>query len=363
MNSTLLEINNDRKNYYITNDIKNIYFQNNFLNNSILYINKKQKINKVYEISIILFCNEIQFIEKTIYSIINQTNINYEIIIINDNNNNYNLNYMKKYIEIYDNIKLINNFKIKGLIYSYSIGILISKGKYILTLLCGYTLSKPNILSDLYKLANKDDLDIMEFNLLINSYQNIKNNSFQLYKCLHIKSQIKMNNIKVNEQYKEIDQEKELLINKLIKANIYKNIINKYSLYKYDEVIYNYFDNILIFLINEKNVKFKHINIFGIIKNLKDINQLQLNNIINNKNQKRNDSIFYINFLFDNTENNFNNKKKIFNELINLLSCIFNKSISILNNSIELIKKFMDCKYISRDDKIKLKFFYNSLIN
>ena len=361
--STLFDIKNDRKNYFISIESKKIFFQNYYLNNSILYINKKQKINKIYKISVILFCNEIKFLEKTIYSIINQTNINYEIIIINDNNDDFYLNYIKKYIEIYDNIKLINNFKIKGLMYSYSIGVLISKSEYILTLLCGYTLSKPNILSDLYNLASKDNLDVMEFNLLINRHYSIKNNSFTLYKCLHIKSQIEMKNIKFNEQYKEIDQENEILFNKLIKANIYKNIIYKYNLYKYDEAIYNYFDNIFIFLINEKQVKFKHINIFGIIKNLNDINQLQLNKILNNKNQKRNDSIFYINFLFDNSENNFDNKKNILIELINLLSYIFNNSIPILKNSFKLIQKFIDSKYISIDDKIELKFFYNSLIN
>ena len=344
---------------------QSIFFQKNYINNSILYINKKQKESTInnYKISIVLFCNEIKFLEKTIYSILNQTNINYEIIIINDNNDKINLNYMKKYIEINENIKLIKNNKRKGLMYSFSVGILISKGEYILLLLCGYTISKSNILLNLYNISSKENLDIIEFNLLINRHHIIKNNSLNLYKCIHFKSEIKMKSIKFNEQYREIDQEKDLLFNKLIKANIYKNIIYKHKFYKYNETIYNYFDNILIFLINRKKVKFKHINIFGLIQNLKDINLLELRAILNDKIQKRNDAIFYINFLFDNTENKSKDKKYALIELINLLSSIFNKSFPILKNSIKLIEKFMNCMYISKDDKIELKFLYNSLIN
>ena len=75
---------------------------------------------------------------------------------------------IKKYINIYNNIKLINNKKIKGFLYSISIGIMNSKGKYFITLEPSYFLVKKNFLKELYDfIYNDKKTDILEFNLLV----------------------------------------------------------------------------------------------------------------------------------------------------------------------------------------------------
>ena len=68
----------------------------------------------------------------------------------------------------YDNIHILNNLSEKGIMYSFSIGTIVSKGQYLLYFKSGYTLAKKNTLATLYRLANRQNLDVLEFNLLIN---------------------------------------------------------------------------------------------------------------------------------------------------------------------------------------------------
>ena len=353
--------------------LNKIYFQYIYINNSfhILDINKiikiKLKKNKKQlkkdvhpKISIIIYCNEIKFLEQTLISIIEQKDFfSYEIIIVYDNIDKMCSSDNFKY----DNIHIINNFNQKGIMYSFSIGVLASKGQYILSLQSGYTLAKTDILIKLYSYAIDKQIDILEFNLLINKDDYIKENSLNLYKCFHFNSSLNTNIIKYNKKYKEIDQEKELLINKLFLSEIYKDIVDDYKLFKYEETIYNYFDDILFFLLNKKTYFFQHANIFGVIKNIKNVNALELNQLINNEDQKMNDFIFYINFLFDNSANEYKDKKFIYSEYINRLSLINNKLLPKSNKSIILFQRFMKSKYINNLDKLELEFFYNSLNN
>lgn len=95
----------------------------------------------------------------------------------------------------------------------------------------------------------------------------------------------------------------------------------------------------------------------------KNIKNLKINNIMNDKNQKVKDSIFYLNFLFEYSKNTFENKEIILNEFFNLMSIIYNKFNKITKESISLYEKFINCKFISQSNKNKLQFYYNSLIN
>lgn len=334
-------------------------------NNEIIKLKNKKstyKFIKYYfpKISIIIYCNEIKYLEQTLISIVEQKYFfSFEIIIVYDNLNimclsdNFN----------YNNIIIINNQNQRGIMYSFSKGILASKGKYILLFLSGYTLAKNNILNNLYKIAKYQEIDILEFNLLINKDDEINKNSFYLYKCHHFNSSLNTSQIKYNQNYKEIDQEKELLINKLIRSKIYKDIINKYKLFADKEVIYNTFDDILNFLLNKKRYVFKHIDLFGVIKNNNQVNSLKLNDLINDEEQKINDTIFYLNFLFDNTRNKYKDKKVVYDEFVNILGLAYNKLALKSTKSINLFQKFMKSKSINEIDKSELLFFYKSLNN
>lgn len=89
-----------------------------------------------------------------------------------------------------------------------------------------------------------------------------------LYKCRHIKSNINIDSIKFNKLIEEVDQDKELLFNKLIKSDLFINIINKFKFLSYKDIIYNYFDNIFLFCLFDSSVKFEHYDIYGVINNI-----------------------------------------------------------------------------------------------
>ena len=340
---------------YIIDKIEfdNIYNFQNMIKNK----GKACKLyDKLFKISIIIYCTGAKLLNQTIFSILNQIEISNEILIIYDNHKDINLNYIKKTTSEFENIKIFSNNRNKGLLYSYSLGVLNAKGEYIIFLQPGYTLAKENTLSIIYNSAKIHNLDILEFNLLINTHENLEINSLYLYKCLHFQSNKDMNILKSDKGSKDIELDKELFFNKLIKANIYQKIVNKYELTKLNIAIYIYYDNILYYLFNKYKLKFKHIDEFGVIKNIYSIDINDYNNIIN-------ESIFYINFIFDNSKNTFLDKKKVYLEFVNILNVIYNKFTNITNNSNKLIEKFINCISINKKEKDKLQFFYNSLIN
>lgn len=323
---------------------------------------KKNLIKFIYEITILIYCNESKYLFETIKSILGQKFIYFEIIIIFDNGKETELSKIKDFIKKHKMITLIFNHIRKGLLYSISIGILNSKGNYILILQPTFLLYNENVLVELYYKIIKHDLDILEFNLLT-QFDNTKKISSNLYKCSHVKTAINISSIKINKLYKDIDQENEIIFNKLIKGSFFKNIIKKNNLDKYPEIIYNYFHNIFLFCLISNNTNIYHFDIIGIIQYTNQTKDLKIFKFFNNKQQKINDSIFYINFLYNKTENTFEGKKIALNELFNKLSIIYNKFNKITNYSIKLIEKFNNSKLINISDKIDLNFYYKSLIN
>ena len=329
--------------------------------------NDKNNIKKVSnpQISIIIFCIEYKHLEKTIYSIQKQSFTSYEIILIYDNYEKNDLDLIQKFVKENPNINLIINKDQKGIVYTIALGVLSAKGKYILILEPSNTFAQQNTLDKLYNIISDGNIDILEFNLLINNQEIINNYNLILYKCRHFKSEINLDIIKYNEKYINLDQQKDLLINKLIKADLFKNRIKELNLNETKRKVYNYYDNIFLYSLQRGNINFNQTNIFGVIKNIKNTNSLKLNNIIEDKNQKIKDSIFYINFIFENSYNSFEEKKFVLNEFYNVMNIIFNK-FNINNKESEsfiLYEKFMKCHYITQSDKHYLRFYYNSLIN
>ena len=330
------------------------------------YSNFNKEIKKYVsqpKISIVLICSEYKYLDKTIKSIQNQNFTDFEIILVYDNDKENDLKIIQKYTIIYPNIKLINNKKRKGFIYSISKGALACTGKYILILESSYTFAKENSLDEIYNSTINNDIDILEFNILINLKENLVNNSLSIYKCPHFKSKIDLSMIKYNKEYIGADQQKDLLVNKLIKLELFKKVLNDYKFYEIKRKIFNYYDDIFLFALNKNNYTFIHTNILGIIQNINNSNSLDVSNIKEEKNQKIKDSIFYINFLYDFSDNSTKSKEFAINELFNIMSIIYNKFTKITKESYNLYEKFINCQFISEYNKNLLKFYYSSLIN
>ena len=336
-------------------------FQNKIIKSRNKHIIIKNKRNPKF--TILIYCKQKEFLINTLYSIENQKKFYLlEIIIVFDNNDKKVLNYINKLIKDYKNIKLVNNGKEKGLFYSYYIGVNLARGEFILTIKSGYTLSHENVFYELNKKID-DNTEILEFNLLINHiHDHIISTSLKLYRCSHFKSSINITFLKFNKNYKQIDQEKELIINKLIKANIYKFILNKYKYFFAHKIKDNYYDEIIIFLINQNNYSIKHVDDFGLIGYLKVINNLNSKKINPYKNLVR-DSISYVKFLYSHSNNSVKDKQFVLNEFFNIMNVIYNKFSEVSKEGKNLIFKFLRCKYISKYEKKNLITYYNVLID
>ena len=151
----------------------------------------------------------------------------------------------------------------------------------------------------------------------------------------------------------------------MIKTYLFKEIIIKNKFIYLKDVIYNYYDNILLFALFKKRIKFYHINLIGVIKNINK-KEINLSKIMDNQSQIKNDSIFYINFLYDNTNNAYEEKRYALNEFYNIFNIIYNQINNnkiISDDSFKLIAKFRNSKFINISDKNNLNLFYNSFKN
>ena len=107
--------------------------------------------------------NSEKFIKQTLRSVQNQNIRNFEIILINDNSKDCSLNIIKSLQNEDKRIKILNNNKNMGTLYSRSIGTLNAKGDYIFSLDNDDMFSDEDILEKIYNIAQKQNYDIVEF--------------------------------------------------------------------------------------------------------------------------------------------------------------------------------------------------------
>ena len=283
---------------------------------------------------------------------------NNKFILIYDDEHKIDYNLIENFIKPFEHIKLIDNKYKKGKIYSMYEGINKARGKYLLILNPNCFFLTEDDLKNMNEEIIKENADVMEIDL----YTILQNNYINLYKCKHYISSFDMNHFKYNLEFNDIDIKRELLTNKIFKINYLKKAINKYKIYDIDKIIDYYSDNIFNFIIESTNHEFKHISSVKIYINDTDIDKYIFQDFNSEKNQYLVETLLYINFIFDKSENTYENKEKVLKEFYNLLSIIYNKFTKITNSSIDLFNKFMKCKYISQEHKILLKFYYDSLI-
>ena len=219
--------------------IKNMIFKINY--KKIIYILFKKKIfiillllffsikfesNLIYNtkpiVSIFLpIFNKQLYLKRSIGSIQNQSLQNLEIIAVNDWSTDNSLNILKNLAKKDNRIKIVNNDRNHGLLYSRAMGILNCSGEYVLNLDPDDMLSNIHNLEILYKMAKKNDTDLIIFNLKI-----IKMYGINVSKFNKIKKEFKLNKITSNSQ---IINKNYLIKNKIIKRKI---ILKVYESFK-----------------------------------------------------------------------------------------------------------------------------------
>ena len=142
------------------------------------YHNKYLSIlNNIPKISIFLpIYNKGKFLSTSIGSLLTQTLRNIEIVAVNDGSTDESLNELKKLSKIDRRIKIINNDRNHGPLYSRAMGIINSSGEYMMNLDADDKLINDNDLKLIYKKAKASNADFLRF--LVNRIPNRKNETY-----------------------------------------------------------------------------------------------------------------------------------------------------------------------------------------
>jgi len=233
-------------------------------------------INKVPKVSVFLpIFNKAFFLKESIKSIQKQSLKDIEIIAVNDCSTDNTLNILKKLAKKDKRIKIVNNDRNHGLLYSRAMGILNSTGEFVMNLDPDDRFIGVNNLKFLYYNSKKFKLDLIEFLLKRFNITNI---------------QILNEYLKNFKEYPNISSKKEidiLITNKFMKRDIIIKAFNFYKKKIYSNKWNYHEDHIWHFLINKYSKSrifiYKYIYLY-IINNQSLMNNrhnlLELKNII-----------------------------------------------------------------------------------
>lgn len=114
------------------------------------------------------------YLKPAVRSIQNQNFFNIEIIILDDASMDNSVKIIKELMKGDKRIKLIENFKNRGALYTKIRGILSAKGKYILILDQDNLYANKEVFTKLYNEAEKYNLDLLGFSRAVVSIERQK---------------------------------------------------------------------------------------------------------------------------------------------------------------------------------------------
>ena len=350
--------------YLYNKKIQSFVYETNF-DDILASINAKDYITKL---SIIIpIYNKEKIIKRTISSIQNQNMDNFEIILVNDFSTDNTLSVIKD-IQINEpRIKIIQNHKNMGTLYSRCIGTLSAKGKYILPLDNDDMYLYKYAFDDIFKEINSNNLDLIKFNGIeaedINGFfnNNIKNVKYAFKKDYDIIIKqpnlsyyptIRLNNIGNNFA---VDL---FLWLKCINTQIYKKAISLYNEDRYSIFMTSCEDDIMTYIIFQLAKSFKYIKKYCILHF--DF-PYSANKIISNESRVKS-NIYYLDAVCDFSKNSIKGKEIILGIVINIMK--FNSFINVMKEIKfkiyfnEILKKINSSEYISNSDKYLIKKIY-----
>ena len=137
----------------------------------IYYPNNNPKISIVISVF-----NGEAYLKTAVLSIQNQDFKDIEIVIIDDNSLDNSVSLIKEMMVKDPRIVLYQNKENRGIFYSKSKGILLSKGKYVMILDEDDMYVQRDAFSTLYNIAERNNLDLLNFGMIVSKpkLENIK---------------------------------------------------------------------------------------------------------------------------------------------------------------------------------------------
>ena len=335
-----------------------------FTHNKIFYRSENPKISIV-----IPMYNAEGYIENGIYAIEKQDFKDIEIIIIDDKSKDNSIRIVKQFMKKDLRINLYKNKYTKGTLYSKSIGVTYSKGKYVLVSDQDDLYSQEDAFTTMYYEMEKNNLDILGFSTIcvpniifryspfLRNFRNtqIYHQPYVSYRMFYFKSNntlVRMGNV---------------IWNYIYKRNIFIKSINQIDDKTMNTRMNCHEDFLLFFLLtrnaksikNIKRVFYAHINWVNSTKKSVLFSKKEKN--IVNRNYKCLSHINYIEFLLNKTKDTVKDKRIASFELNNYyLKNKCNNNTFIRKRAKNVCKLFLENHFIEQDVKQQILHFLNT---
>ena len=299
--------------------------------------------------------------DKTIYnsmlSIQNQNISEYEIILINDFSSDNTYKIIEELSKLDKRVKIINNNRNQGTLYSRCIGTLIAKGEYIFPLDNYDMIFGEDIFYYLYEIIKRRKYDIIGFRAVsVKSYskKNIKIEDLFNYvfpdNLIVVQPELKTWLMRVDGKINPHDI---TIWGKIFKSKLYINAINLLGKKRYSSYMSwaeDFSMNFIIFSIAESFI-FSHK--YGIV-HLTSSSTASFTQSINNKFFGE---LFLAEIIFDFSQNNEDKNFSVYS-ILNTFKSYYDVKSTINKNNKEYLKKItskmVKSKYIQRNKKIVL---------
>ncbi len=224
--------------------------------------------------AIIPVYNSRNYVERAIKSIQNQDLLDIEIILVNDFSIDDTLSIIEKIQQEDSRIKIINNKKNMGILYSRSIGALSAKGKYIFSLDNDDIFLDYDIFSSITNIADKGNFDIIEFMAIHadNEFTDIFKTkiSTMIFYNPHdneVLFQPKLGNypIKLGDTLGSIEIRTVYLWTKCIRTKVYQKGLNKVGKERYSRFMTKHEDLVATCIIFNEANSYKFISKYGVL--------------------------------------------------------------------------------------------------
>ena len=348
-----LKIKNEKLIYIeVESEINNIqkYYE---LNNKGILKNLKKFTKSLYpKISIVsaLYNNE-KYILRFIRSIQNQFFDDIEIIFVDDCSKDNSKNIITKIQKEDERIILIKQKSKKGTLFSRNIGVLFSKGEYLMLPDSDDILSE-DIMNQCYNIAIKNDYEMIRFNMYSEKFfpfslipENLKNPIFQPELS---------NYLFYGYGYKKIVDG--IISNKFIKTQTYLKSLNSINNYYLNQYM-TYFEDGLINFALHRNAKslylLKKIGYYYIFNKNSVSRHMNINSYIKC-------FFIFIKYIYESIK-----KNKYEKNIVSILISIYIQNMNVikgLSNNLgykdfceKIINEIINDKYISTKSRNKLK--------
>ena len=328
--------------------------------------NQKYKFeNKPKITAIIPLYNCELTIESAIHSIQYQNISEIEIILINDFSTDNTSTIIREIQKNDKRIKIINNHRNMGTLYSRSIAALKSEGEYIFSLDNDDMYFDYDVFDYIYKRGKNELLDIIHF-LAVNIFnytaevERMKNIfTFQYPEELFLEQpELGIWMIKFNEKFLVHNN---MIWDKCIKTIIYKKAVNHIGIKRYSKYLSWAEDTSINFVIFNLAKTFKYVYKYGIAHFKGKATASETQSI----NTKIFGDIFFLDIIFDFSKNNTEYKNLIVGQAIYIYKRYHFNKFNNDTNSFYLkyvLNKIINCKYLNKLNKRKLNKLFNSFL-